>query len=283
MTGDAAPASVTVRAHAKINLTLDVLGQRPDGYHEIESIMQTISLADDITVTRTARPGVSITVDGPYAAGAPTDHTNLAVKAANALLAAADATDIGLTIALSKSIPSQAGLGGGSSDAAAVLNAVNRLLRSPLDRDALVPLAAKLGADVPFFLTGGAARVTGIGDRIEAIGAGFTGSLVLVKPPVGVSTAAAYSALDELPGRQSANATRSWPSGGFANDFEAVIYTLAPEIAAARDALLAAGATTTLLCGSGATVAGFGPNAAALAISVREYGVGDVWVVETSA
>jgi 4-diphosphocytidyl-2-C-methyl-D-erythritol kinase len=105
--------------------------------------------------------------------------------------------------------------------------------------------------------------------------------MVLIKPSVGVATGEAYSALDALPDRRSANATARWPGGSPSNDFESVIYDLYPEIAAARDALIAAGAETTLLCGSGATVLGMGQDMEAIAARVRAAQVGSVWVTRT--
>ncbi len=270
---------VRISAPGKINLTLDVLGTRPDGYHDIASIMQTISLADEIVLAWSDLPGITLTVTGPQAAGVPTDERNLAAKAATRLLALAGVADRSVTIILDKRLPLQAGLGGGSSDAAAVLIGVNRLLDYRFDRSDLLPLGKQLGADVSFFLYGGIARVGGIGDVVEPIASGPTEPLVLVKPLVGVSTAAAYGALDTLPGRSPGSATERWPYGGVANDFEAVVYDLAPEIADARDALLAAGAHKTLLCGSGATVAGIGGDAYAIAEQVRVANVGDVWII----
>ena len=260
-----------LRAFAKINWTLDVLGKRPDGYHEIASVMQTLELHDVLTLSRIPA-GIVLDVDGPEAEGVPTDERNLIWRAATAL------GSEGVQIALEKNIPSQAGLGGGSSDAAATLTGINRLFGLGRTREQLAEIGTKLGADVPFFLYGGTARVEGIGERISPLPNAQGQNIVLVKPPVGVSTKAAYDALDARGNRPSADTTRRWPDGGLSNDFEAVIYDLYPAVAAARDALRAAGASATLLCGSGAAVLGLGGDIQAIAARVRAANVGKVWV-----
>jgi 4-diphosphocytidyl-2-C-methyl-D-erythritol kinase len=273
----AAVSSVTLSAPAKINLTLDVLGRRPDGYHEIASIMHTISLADTVTVsTTTEGASFTLTVSGPEATGVPVDDRNLAWKAALAF----GARDVAIHI--EKRIPSQAGLGGGSSDAAATLLALNRLASSKLPRARLAEIGMKLGSDVPFFLHGGIARVEGRGEKVSRVplhpnfGA-F--KLVIVKPPIGVSTADAYRLLDELPNRESANATARWPDS-FENDFEEVIYFHYPEIDAAAEALRDAGVKLPHLCGSGSAVFGITQDAEQVAEKVKAAGVGRVYIAK---
>ncbi len=144
--------SITRKAYAKINLTLDVGPRRPDGYHDIASIMQTIALHDTLTVTPTPNvPGVRLEVTGEAAEGVPADDTNLVYRAAVSLWQNTAAP--GVHITLHKEIPSQAGLGGGSSDAAATLKAVNDLFGLSLSLQQLTEIGSALGADVPFFLS----------------------------------------------------------------------------------------------------------------------------------
>jgi len=269
-------SSVTRLAHAKINLTLDVFGLRPDGYHEIASIMQSISLADKIIVSvLRGDAGITLAVTGPEREGIPADDSNLAWRAAVAY------GEKSVAISIEKNIPSQAGLGGGSSDAAAVLLALNTLSESKRTLTKLAEIGATLGADIPFFLHGGLARVEGLGDRVTTLPPQPSFFLVVVKPPVGVSTSEAYRLLDELPNRISANATSRWPDPGLSNDFEAAIYLRFPEIAAARDALLKSGAKQALLCGSGAAVFGIADDAQEVARRVRAKDVGRVYVTQT--
>lgn len=286
---------IVYSAPAKINLTLDVGPRREDGYHGIRSVMQAIALHDTLSAARTpARPGVFLEVIGEEASGIPADETNLVHKAAVRLqkIAAARGTSprqSGLALTLHKRIPSQAGLGGGSSDAAAALLAANTLLGLALPFTRLSEIGAALGADVPFFLTGSTALVEGIGERVTPLPAfAPPWPLVVVKPDAGVSTAAAYAALDADSKRRGGTATANWLDGRqtLANDFEAVILPAYPEVAAAYAALsLAAEAgRAARLCGSGAALflAASSPAAAeAVAAQVRAAGVGKVWVTET--
>ena len=153
---------ITVRAHAKINLTLEVLGRRDDGYHDIASILQTVSLHD--TLTFDEADGITLDCDRPELA---TPH-NLVLRAAH-LLRDTTGVSSGAAIGLRKKIPIAAGLGGGSSDAAATLLALNRLWGIELTREDLLPLAASIGSDVPFFLYGGTGRVFGRGERVQPL------------------------------------------------------------------------------------------------------------------
>ena len=259
---------LTRNAFAKINLTLDVGARRPDGYHDIRSVMQTISLHDTLTVTRTPDvPGVRLEVTGDEGAGVPADESNLVHRAAVRLqkVAAARGTipgsRSGLHIGLHKRIPAQAGLGGGSSDAAAALLAVNTLFEMALPGPRLSEIGAALGADVPFFLTGGTALVEGLGERVTVLTLlSPPWRLVIVKPRVGVSTAAAYAALNALPGRVTGTATDSWLRGARnpANDFEEVVLPAYAQVAAAYAVLDETDGTDESfkprLCGSGAAI-----------------------------
>ncbi len=278
---------VSCRAYAKINLTLDVGARRADGYHDIRSVMQTVALHDTLTVTRAPASGMTLEVTGEEAGGVPANETNLVHRAAT-LLAGPQA---GLHIRLHKRIPSQAGLGGGSSDAAAAMRAVNELLGLDVALKELAAMGASLGADVPFFFTGGTALAEGRGENVTSLPP-LTPPwpLVLVKPPVGVPTAAAYAALDALPGRVSAAATDAWLRGKsqFSNDFEPLVLRGYPAVARAYEALCwtdeSGECFTPLLCGSGAALWSRVPTpdaARALAKKARAAKVGTVWVTRT--
>lgn len=289
--------SLTVKAHAKINLTLDVGPRRPDGFHDIRSIMQTLALHDMVEVALTpGRPGVHLTVEGDEAEGVPTDETNIVHRAAARLQVLVPAAP-GVAITLIKRLPSQAGLGGGSSDAAATLRAVNALLNLHLPPSDLSEIAATLGADVPFFLTGGTALVEGLGERVTRLPAlpalNPDWPLVIVKPPVGVSTAWAYGALDALAEREKIGTmTDSWlhepHDGRSGNDFEQVILTRFAPIAAAYAALDETNTNRRsfkpLLCGSGSALFQRVPSdedAEQLAERLRKANLGKVWVTRT--
>jgi len=290
-------AFVTRNAHAKINLTLDVGPRRPDGYHDIRSVMQTLALHDTLTVTRTPeRPGVVLEVTGDEAGGVPADASNLVVQAAvrlqksAAARAALTAEQSGLHILLEKRIPTQAGMGGGSSDAAAALLVVSELLDLHFSLRRLTELAATLGADVPFFLDGGTALVEGVGEQITLLPPFAPFDVVVVKPPVGVSTARAYAALDADPARDMGTATEGWLAGEdqFANDFERVILPTYPEVARAYAVLTWTDETgesfRPLLCGSGAALfcrAGSEAAARRLAARAEAQNIGKVWVTRT--
>lgn len=290
--------SLTRDAPAKINLTLDVGARRADGYHDIRSVMQTIALRDTLTVTRTVdTPGVELEVTGDEGGDVPADESNLVHRAAVRLqkVAAARASvpagQSGLHIRLHKRIPSQAGLGGGSSDAAATLRAVNQLLGLALSQARLAEIGAALGSDVPFFLTGGTAVAEGLGERVSALPPLFPPwSLVVLKPPVGVSTAAAYTALDATAGRVPGAATDLWLRGKkiLSNDFEQVVIPLYPEVAAAYALLRQTDQTDEsfrpLLCGSGAALfqrTASAEEARRLANRLAGTGAGKVWITTT--
>ena len=197
-------------APAKVNVCLRIVGRRGDGYHLLDSIFAQIDLVDRVTLAVTPRdayPGSRITVSCRYP-GVPTDANNLAVRAADALLAECD-VGADVDIAIEKQIPPGGGLGGGSSDAATVLRTLNTVLDLRVPEQRLAALALAIGADVPFFLIGGCARVRGIGERVESI-RGWPGrELIVAVPPIEVSTAWAFGAwassrrnrLPDRPGR----------------------------------------------------------------------------------
>lgn len=181
-------------AFAKVNLTLDVLGKREDGYHDIKSIMQTISLRDDIEIdVGTGKPW-NLLCDKEHI---PTDETNLAWKAAKLFFDTIGKDPDGLEIRIVKRIPVQAGLGGGSADAAAVLRALNRHYGSPLSLPALAELGAQIGSDVPFCVLCGTAVVEGKGDRLRKLPDMPDCIFVVCKPEFSVSTPELYAKIDE--------------------------------------------------------------------------------------
>lgn len=181
-------------AFAKVNLTLDVTGKRPDGYHDIKSVMQTISIRDDIEidVDTDKEWELSCTDDS-----IPCDGRNLAWKAAEVYFSATGKSTTGLAIRITKRIPSQAGLGGGSADAAAVLRALNRHYDNPLSILALAELGAQVGSDVPFCVLCGTAMVEGRGERLRKLPDMPDCCFVVCKPPFSSSTPELYKKLDE--------------------------------------------------------------------------------------
>ena len=181
-------------AYAKVNLTLDVLGKRPDGYHDLQSVMQTISLRDDIEIdVGTGKPW-SLECDKE---GIPCDERNLAWKAAKVYCDAMHKDPDGLTIRITKRIPSEAGLGGGSADAAAVLRALNDYYGNPLSILALAELGAQVGSDVPFCVVGGTMMCEGRGEKLRKLPDMPDCVMVVVKPEFPVSTPALYRKIDD--------------------------------------------------------------------------------------
>jgi 4-diphosphocytidyl-2-C-methyl-D-erythritol kinase len=195
---------LTIKAPAKINLFLKVLNRRPDGYHEIESLMQKIDLCD---ILHFSRHGEEISLSCPETT-LPEDQGNIIYRAAQAFFSATG-IKAGIKIILEKKIPIAAGLGGGSSDAAAVVMGLNTLLNSNLHREELLDIASPLGADVPFFVEAySAAMVTGIGEKIEQVKSLEGFSIVLVNPGFGVSTKWVY---ENFPLTSNSN---PWPKSG---------------------------------------------------------------------
>ena len=181
-------------AFAKLNLTLDVLGKRPDGYHELRSIMQTISLRDDVEIdVDTGKPWKLLVSREDL----PTDQNNLAWKAAEIFCRELHKDPNGLEIRITKRIPTQAGLGGGSADAAAVLRALNRYYDNPLSILALAELGAQVGSDVPFCTLCGTAMVEGRGERLRKLPELPDCVFVVCKPDFGASTPELYQKLDK--------------------------------------------------------------------------------------
>ena len=255
-TPSTAPGRIVVRAPAKINLTLDVLGRRPDGYHALRSVMQTLEIHDTLEL----RPAAAIrfACDAPALAG----EDNLVLRAAH-LLRTASGYGGGVDITLRKRIPIDAGLGGGSSDAAATLLALNRVWGLALAPARLAELGAALGSDVPFFLYAPLALVSGRGEVVEVLPPVPPASVVLHQPPCGLSTARVFAALPPtsygdgsgterlLAALQAGLPPEQWP---LSNGLQETVAALYPEVAAALRRLREAGAPHAVLTGSGSTV-----------------------------
>jgi len=253
----------TASARAKINLHLAVHARRPDGYHALTTVFQTIELADTLTI---------VEHDGPFTLrcpgnDAPEDDSNLVVLAARALASELGRPEpAGLLVTLDKQVPTQAGLGGGSADAMAALRLLCEVWMVPPDRDLLARVGGQLGSDVPFFAWGGTALGMGRGDEITALPALPRMACAIVRPPFGVSTADAYRWLAESrTGSAPVEAPFDPPTradewlqrlGGCRNDFEAVVSARHPEIADAVAALRAAGARLAMMSGSGSAIYG---------------------------
>lgn len=252
---------------AKINLSLRILGKRSDGYHEVCTVLQTISLSDELSFAPREDSEFSLSCD---ASEVPTDQTNLIVRAALALKNAIG-IQAGASVHLTKRIPTKAGLGGGSSNAAVALLGLARLWQADIDERELSQIAASLGSDVPFFLVGGRALGTGTGSVITSLADVAQQRLIIISPSVSVSTAEAYAALS-APALTSSEVetilavsqreaiscdSHLWDlKDRLVNDFEPVIFDREPEIERAKNALLRAGAESALLAGSGSSVFG---------------------------
>ena len=174
-----------LRAYAKINLTLDVTGRREDGYHTLDTVMQTVSVWDEVEIKKINKPGIRLFCNREYL---PVVTQNTAFRAAQYFFERCGITGQGLSIHIRKYIPSRAGMGGGSADAAAVLHGLNQMFHAGLPQQELVELGARVGADVPFCVVGGTCRCRGIGEQVEPVSPLPDCWLVLCKPPAGMST-----------------------------------------------------------------------------------------------
>lgn len=251
--------SIKVKASAKINLSLDVVGRKPDGYHLIESIFQSVNIYDIITVSKIEN-GIHLTCNEP---NIPCDSRNIAYKAAKLFL---DKTGIktGIAIHVEKHIPSQAGLGGGSSDGAGVLYAMNALFGTNIDICDMSKLGAKISADTAFFIYGGTAFVQGIGEIINPIRLLPPIELVIAKGRSGISTPEAYKMIDELskPNHiDTCKLLKAIDKGKFLNHcdccgniFEQV--TTVNDVFDIKKRMIASGAENAVMSGSGSAVFG---------------------------
>lgn len=250
------------KAAAKINLTLDVLHKRPDGYHEVEMIMAMVDLADRIEMTELQRDTIIISSQAGYI---PLDEKNLAFQAARLIKDRYDVRQ-GVYIHLDKKIPVAAGLAGGSSDAAATLRGLNRLWRLGISDEELRVLGAELGSDVPFCVTGGTAVARGRGEKLEFIDSLPQCWVVLAKPPINVSTADVYGKLQadrigrhpDTAGVLQAIRDKNFSAlcEGLGNVLEEVTLPMYPEVRQLKNCMERLGADGVLMSGSGPTVFG---------------------------
>ncbi len=267
------PSEITVFAPAKINLLLRILDRRPDGFHNLWSIMQTVGLEDEVRIRLCSdRSGIQLSCDAVQLAA---DQSNLVYRAAAAVLARARRS-VGLDIALRKRIPMGAGLGGGSSDAAATIIGLNRLLRLGWSSLEMADVGQALGSDVPFFLFAPSAFVAGRGETVRPVVVEGTRWVLLVNPGFGVNTKWAYqelaatrtgvTPLSQIQCELDRQARVSWPqlAAAAANDFESPVFAAQGKLLEIKQRLQAQGAEIALLSGSGATVFGvFADEAAA--------------------
>ena len=253
------------KSHCKINLLLNVVGQRTDGFHELEMLMLPVPIFDRLDFELLGH-GIELTCNQP---GIPTDSSNLVCQAAESFAAKAGVTG-GVRVHLEKSIPAEGGLGGGSSNAAATLLALNKLHDQPLGQATLHELAAELGSDVPFFMQSQAAVAKGRGEIIEPVAPleALDGkSLLLVRPGFGVPTPWAYQGLAKFPGAKNrplgqanelakslANGSLAEAGDTFYNSLEAPVFDKFPLLKLIKQHALVNGAEAALLCGSGSTV-----------------------------
>ena len=253
-----------LQAYGKINLSLDVLRKRPDGYHDVRMVMQTVKLHDNIDLYREDEPGIRLTTNLSFL---PVDENNLMVKAAKLLM---DEFHIesGLRMFLKKVIPVAAGMAGGSSDAAAVLFGVNRMFDLGLTRDQLMERGVKLGADIPFCLLRGTALSEGIGEKLTVLPKLPDCPILLAKPALSVSTRYVYEHLNVAERPPEAHPDVNSVIAGLqhqsipevaehlGNILETVTLEAYPEIKKIKEAMLICGALNSLMSGSGPTVFG---------------------------
>jgi len=252
--------ALVLRAPAKVNLSLRIIRRRPDGYHDLDTVMQKLDLCDMVTLTVTDEAGVVLRCPD---SDLPEDRSNIVFRAAETFLAACECETVGVNIVLEKNIPVAAGLGGGSSDAGTVLVGLNRLFGAGFSVDELVALARPLGADVPFFVTDfGAVRAEGIGDQMSAVPSLKDCTFVLVNLGFPVSTRWVYEKYaltmadkDSKLCDSQKKISHVFPYAGI-NDLEQITLSSYPEIERLKQILLGLGASSVLMSGSGPTVFG---------------------------
>ena len=280
---------VTVEANAKINLTLDILGKRPDGFHEVAMVMQSIGLHDTLTMEKTDGE-IALSINVPWLKA---DEKNLAWRAAELVRQEYGLTG-GVRMELTKRIPIAAGLAGGSADAAAVLKGMNELYNLQMSKARLCELGAKLGSDIPFCLMGGTMLATGRGEVLTRLADMPETWVVLAKPRISVSTAWAYQNYDEQgaerhPDNEAikkaiARGNRKAVAGLLCNVLESVTIKKYDVIADYKQMMLDKGAMASMMSGSGPTVFGLARNreqAEAIANVLRQNTNADVFVTRT--
>jgi 4-diphosphocytidyl-2-C-methyl-D-erythritol kinase len=281
--------SLRVPAYAKLNLRLDVLGRRTDGYHELRTVFQAISLHDTLELELRTKPGIELEILGNASLSGVPSEDNLVYRALRDLSAALDLRS-GIRAVLTKRIPVGRGLGGGSSDAAAALVALVRLAGKRLDITRLMEIASSLGADVPFFLHGGRALGVGRGDEIYPLPDIARRPLLVVSPnEIAVPTKDAYGWLSqELTNGEGPDKLRRFcalcwsPQGGaLSNDFEAAVFPRYPRLAAIKRELLQQGAAEASLAGSGSAVFGVYQHPAKARRAARSFPKDQVFLCST--
>jgi 4-diphosphocytidyl-2-C-methyl-D-erythritol kinase len=269
------PDGIEALAPAKLNLFLEVHGKRPDGYHEIETLMVAVDLYDMLRFRHDPTGAITLRCDDPTL---PTGRTNLVVRAAEALRQAAGGA-AGAVIDLAKQIPAQSGLAGGSSDAATTLLALNRLWNCGLGRSELAEIGSGIGSDVPFFLHGRAAICRGRGEQVEPVEVERKWHFVIVRPAVGVSTAEVYQRLVRTsPAHPMEECLDAWRQGDIArlgrslfNRLQETAEHLVPDLTRVRDALKSLGSLIDghLMSGSGSAYFGLCRDRAAARNAAR--------------
>ncbi|MFO1464464.1 MAG: 4-(cytidine 5'-diphospho)-2-C-methyl-D-erythritol kinase [bacterium] len=251
--------SLTLPSPGKVNLRLEVVGKRPDGYHELRSLMERVSIADEIDMKITEK-GISVTCDHE---GVPNDESNIAFKAVKEILAYSS-RNVGVEVHIKKKIPVAAGMGGGSSNAATVIKGINHLLKLKLTKEKLMKIGLKVGADVPFFLFEGPALAEGIGEQLKKVKAMPKLLFLLVNPNIPVRTDWVYGRY-QLEGAKYQNGQAEVPNlyrtkrdvaKILHNDLEKVTIKEFPVIGEIKEEMLKLGAIASQMTGSGPTVFG---------------------------
>lgn len=253
--------SVAVRTYAKINLTLDIVGKRTDGYHFMKTIMQSVSIYDEVSVDLRDDKEIVISCD---AEGVPCDDTNIAVKAVKAFFEYAQIEPVGIEISIKKNIPMEAGLAGGSSNAAGVLTALNQIFETEFSTQQLCEIGVKLGADVPFCLIGGTVLAEGIGELLMPLPDLAECYFVIAKGAEGVSTAEAFARYDSLIVTEHPDCDEMVPAiavGNVERISELCMNVLEraanlPDIEKIKDVMLENDALCAIMTGSGSAVYG---------------------------
>ncbi len=271
-----------ILAPAKINLFLKVLKKRPDGYHDIFSLMCPVSLYDSMTFDFTGKT-LSISCNHP---DVPEDETNLAIRAASLFFKKMGDSPPGLVIRIDKKIPVAAGLGGGSSNAAAVLKMLNQFYGFPLSQWQLMEMGLAIGADVPFFVMGKPAIARGVGERLKSYAGLVACKVILIYPKIKVSTAQVYKNLNlrltnsKKKPKYPIFKNRSFEFGSnLYNDLETVAVSWHPEILEAKKALISSGADAALMTGSGPTVFGIFMDEAKVPEAAKRLSENKLWEV----
>lgn len=254
---------IDIISYAKVNLTLEVSNIRPDGYHDIDSIVQIINIEDELSISKADAGSIDVITN---AKGIPSGRENIVYKAAEAFFCGTGIKS-GAVFRLNKKIPSQAGLGGGSGNAAAAIMGLNQLYDAGLSSNEMAVIASSVGSDAPLFVYGGTVRMQGRGELIKKLSDAPEMHIVVVKPDVGVSTGWAYSEMDRHTGRErrivsdnvecgiESNDRKSVVSGLW-NDFDPVISDALPVVKNIKDSLMDLGAENAMLSGSGSAVFG---------------------------